>query len=129
MYCQVNELYIYHGREIFKGLWASPPKQGVYNLPNCGTNDDDPGDQPTAMCLTVQSLIARSAYLPFVRDHLVQAQYFKVRLPAQLGPVAPAPRPLGLLRGFACMNACFLPFGDGTRLRRGALEILHRILI
>ncbi len=58
---------------------VSVPLQGVYNLPNCGTNDDDPEDQPTAMCLTMQALIARGAYLPVVRDHLVQAQFFKVR--------------------------------------------------
>jgi len=51
--------------------------QGVYNLPNCGTDDDDPKDQPTSACLAVQAVVARGAYLPYLRDHLVQAQYFK----------------------------------------------------
>lgn len=52
--------------------------QGVYNLPNCGTDDDDPHDKPTSTCLMVQSLLAQGAYAPFVRDYIVQAQYFKV---------------------------------------------------
>jgi palmitoyl-protein thioesterase len=51
--------------------------QGIYNLPNCQTDEDDPRDKPTAMCLTVQRLVAAGAYLPFIRDQLIQAQYFK----------------------------------------------------
>lgn len=41
--------------------------QGIYNLPNCQTDEDDPRDKPTAMCLTVQRLVAAGAYLPFIR--------------------------------------------------------------
>jgi palmitoyl-protein thioesterase len=51
--------------------------QGIYNLPNCGTNEDDPGDEPSGMCLTIQRAVATGAYLPFIRDNLIQAQYFK----------------------------------------------------
>jgi hypothetical protein len=42
--------------------------QGIYNLPNCQTDEDDPRDKPTAMCLTVQRLVAAGAYLPFIRQ-------------------------------------------------------------
>lgn len=67
--------------------------QGVYNLPNCGTDDDDPKDQPTAACLAVQTVVAHGAYLPYLRDHVVQAQYFKVRGPLLSMP-SPPPLPL-----------------------------------
>ena len=52
--------------------------QGIYNLPNCGTDEDDPHDLPTGMCLTIQRLVATGAYLPLIRTNLIQAQYFKV---------------------------------------------------
>jgi hypothetical protein len=29
-------------------------------------------------CETMQTILGRGAYLPWVRDHVVQAQYFKV---------------------------------------------------
>lgn len=61
-------------------LCVISPRQGIYNLPNCGTDEDDPGDEPTRMCLTIQRAVAAGAYLPFIRTNLVQAQYFKVRI-------------------------------------------------
>lgn len=47
--------------------WVICLLQGIYNLPNCGPNEDDPSDKPTAMCLTIQHLVATGAYLPFIR--------------------------------------------------------------
>ncbi len=29
-------------------------------------------------CETMQTILGKGAYLPWVRDHVVQAQYFKV---------------------------------------------------
>ena len=54
--------------------------QGIYNLPQCGTDERDPHEKPTSACLMIQYLVAKGAYLPYVRNHVVQAQYFKVRL-------------------------------------------------
>lgn len=51
--------------------------QGVYNLPKCGTDEGDPSSKPSAVCLGIQYLLGTSAYAPYVRDHVVQAQYFK----------------------------------------------------
>ena len=53
--------------------------QGVYNLPQCGTDEADPSSKPSSACLAIQYLLGASAYAPYVRDHVVQAQYFKVR--------------------------------------------------
>lgn len=52
--------------------------QGVYNMPNCSTDESDPHGKPSSMCLAIQYLLGASAYAPYVRDHVVQAQYFKV---------------------------------------------------
>lgn len=41
--------------------------QGIYNLPNCGPNEDDPSDKPTGVCLAIQHLVATGAYLPLIR--------------------------------------------------------------
>lgn len=49
--------------------------QGIYNLPNCGPNEDDPSDKPTAMCLTIQHLVATGAYLPFIRCTVRMANF------------------------------------------------------
>lgn len=35
----------------------------------------------TSTCFLMQELLGHGAYLPYVRDHVVQAQYFKVRTP------------------------------------------------
>ena len=108
------------------------PLQGVYNVPNCGTNDDDPEDQPTAMCLTMQALIARGAYLPVVRDHLVQAQYFKVRsCPSPSSPRCPScwvsAGCTGALRSRPCMaggslHRCSFHSGRSTRKARDEID-------
>jgi len=52
--------------------------QGVANTPGCST--DLTGVAATA-CSAMQVLLARGAYAPWVRENLVQAQYFKVRVP------------------------------------------------
>ena len=52
--------------------------QGVYNMPQCGTDESDPYGKPSSACLAIQYLLGAGAYAPFVRDHIVQAQYFKV---------------------------------------------------
>lgn len=36
-----------------------------------------PSNASQASCRIMQSLLATGAYLPYVRDHVVQAQYFK----------------------------------------------------
>jgi hypothetical protein len=51
--------------------------QGVANTPGCAT--DLTGVAATA-CTAMQVLLARGAYAPWVRENLVQAQYFKVRV-------------------------------------------------
>jgi len=48
--------------------------QGVVNTPGCST--DLTGVAATA-CSAMQVLLARGAYAPWVRENLVQAQYFK----------------------------------------------------
>ncbi len=47
----------------------------------CGTDESDIHDKPSSACLAIQYVLAKGAYAPFVRDHVVQAQYFKVRSP------------------------------------------------
>jgi palmitoyl-protein thioesterase len=51
--------------------------QGVSNTPGCST--DLKGVAATA-CSAMQVLLGRGAYAPWVRENLVQAQYFKVCL-------------------------------------------------
>ena len=51
--------------------------QGVANTPGCST--DLTGVAATA-CSAMQVLLARGAYAPWVRENIVQAQYFKVGL-------------------------------------------------
>ena len=46
----------------------------------CGTDESDKHDKPSSACLAVQYVVAMGAYAPFVRDHVIQAQYFKVRV-------------------------------------------------
>ena len=67
--------------------------QGVMNVPGCDTSanltltgqGDAGGEvQPAAasnsVCDLMHSMLGKGAYLPYIRDHLVQAQYFKVSL-------------------------------------------------
>mmetsp|Transcript_33418 Transcript_33418/g.60379 ORF Transcript_33418/g.60379 Transcript_33418/m.60379 type:complete len:320 (-) Transcript_33418:239-1198(-) len=44
--------------------------QGVMSVPGCAFNASGP-------CKTVQKLLSYGAYLPWIHDHVVQAQYFK----------------------------------------------------
>ncbi len=46
----------------------------------CGTDESDVHDKPSSACLAIQYVLAKGAYAPFLRDHVVQAQYFKVRV-------------------------------------------------
>ncbi|KAG2494900.1 hypothetical protein HYH03_006835 [Edaphochlamys debaryana] len=48
--------------------------QGVMNVPGCRTL---PLNSSHGMCHLMQSMLGAGAYLPYVRDHVVQAQYFK----------------------------------------------------
>ncbi|KAG2434217.1 hypothetical protein HXX76_007943 [Chlamydomonas incerta] len=57
--------------------------QGVMNAPGCMSL---PLNSSHGMCHLMQKMLGAGAYLPFVRDHVVQAQYFKdpLRLPQYL---------------------------------------------
>lgn len=48
--------------------------QGIVNVPGCRTL---PLNSSHGTCHVMQYMLGEGAYLPFVRDHLVQAQYFK----------------------------------------------------
>ena len=50
--------------------------QGIMSVPTCWSPGT--GYAPSAACKTMQRLLGFGAYLPWVRDHIVQAQYFKV---------------------------------------------------
>ena len=50
--------------------------QGVMNVPECWNPSFNM--TPSLVCNAMQRLLGFGAYLPFIRDHLVQAQYFKV---------------------------------------------------
>jgi hypothetical protein len=51
--------------------------QGVMNVPLC----DNPSfnNTPTYACRAMQYVLGWGAYLPFIRTHVIQAQYFKAR--------------------------------------------------
>lgn len=49
--------------------------QGVANTPGCST---DLTGAAARACSAMQLLLARGAYAPWIRDNIVQAQYFKV---------------------------------------------------
>lgn len=51
--------------------------QGVANTPGCST---DLSGAAAKACSAMQLLLARGAYAPWVRENIVQAQYFKVRV-------------------------------------------------
>lgn len=51
--------------------------QGVMNVPECWNPSFNM--TPSALCAAMQTVLGFGAYLPFIRDRLVQAQYFKVR--------------------------------------------------
>lgn len=48
--------------------------QGVMNTPGC---TQDAGGWAAKACTVMQTLLARGAYAPWVRENVVQAQYFK----------------------------------------------------
>lgn len=48
--------------------------QGVFNAPGCSTL---PLNSSHGLCHVMQRALGAGAYLPYVRDHIVQAQYFK----------------------------------------------------
>lgn len=50
--------------------------QGVMNVPDCWNPSFNV--TPSLVCTAMQRLLGFGAYLPFIRDRLVQAQYFKV---------------------------------------------------
>lgn len=50
--------------------------QGIMSVPTCWSPGT--GYAPSAACRTMQRLLGFGAYLPWVRNHIVQAQYFKV---------------------------------------------------
>eukprot|EP00882_Tetradesmus_deserticola_P022691 GHRQ01024629.1.p1 GENE.GHRQ01024629.1~~GHRQ01024629.1.p1 ORF type:complete len:209 (-),score=45.53 GHRQ01024629.1:66-692(-) len=66
--------------------------QGVANTPGCSV---DLTGAAAKACTAMQLLLARGAYAPWVRENIVQAQYFKVR------------RGLAMLR-CACTRICCL---------------------
>jgi hypothetical protein len=51
--------------------------QGVMNVPECWNPSFNMS--PSAVCAAMQSVLGFGAYLPWIRDHIVQAQYFKAR--------------------------------------------------
>ncbi|CAG9465462.1 unnamed protein product [Pedinophyceae sp. YPF-701] len=53
---------------------------GVASAPRCGTPADE---DESAACGAMRGMLRRGAYWPWVRDHIVQAQYF--RDPGELG--------------------------------------------
>jgi palmitoyl-protein thioesterase len=50
--------------------------QGVMNVPECWNPSFNM--TPSVVCMAMQKLVGLGAYFPYIRDHLVQAQYFKV---------------------------------------------------
>lgn len=56
--------------------------QGVMNAPECWNPSFNM--TPSALCSAMARMLGWGAYLPFIRDHLVQAQYFKVNLASHL---------------------------------------------
>ena len=52
--------------------------QGVMNVPLCWNPSFNTTN--TYVCRAMQSVVGWGAYLPFIRNHVIQAQYFKVRL-------------------------------------------------
>ena len=51
--------------------------QGVMNVPECWNPSFNM--TPSTLCMAMQKVLGVGAYLPWVRDHIVQAQYFKAR--------------------------------------------------
>ena len=55
---------------------ATPPLQPTHSPTHSAQLDNS----SWSACEWMRSLVSMGAYLPFVRDHVVQAQYFKVSL-------------------------------------------------
>ncbi|MEW5302636.1 MAG: hypothetical protein WDW38_008045 [Sanguina aurantia] len=60
--------------KVVKLITLGAQHQGVSNVPGCATVRDTAA---TSTCFLMQELLGHGAYLPYVRDHVVQAQYFK----------------------------------------------------
>ena len=56
---------------------ARSSAQGIVNIPACGKGVDG-GSVASTACTAVQTLLGMGAYAPWVHDHVIQAQYFKV---------------------------------------------------
>ena len=54
--------------------------QGIMNVPECW-NPSYNMTPAAPFCWSMQRLLGWGAYLPWVRSHVVQAQYFKVSYP------------------------------------------------
>lgn len=50
--------------------------QGIMNVPGCTGPSFNQG--PSFACKVVQRVLGFGAYLPWIRSHVIQAQYFKV---------------------------------------------------
>ena len=61
--------------------------QGIMNGPACSGPSFN--HTPSTSCKMVQRLLGFGAYLPWIRSHIVQAQYFKVNLQCRM------PKPAG----------------------------------
>eukprot|EP00884_Botryococcus_braunii_P007153 jgi/Botrbrau1/16439/Bobra.0142s0035.1 len=49
--------------------------QGIMNVPECW--EPSVNATPTSVCKAMQEALAYGAYLPWIRDNIIQAQYFK----------------------------------------------------
>ena len=71
--------------------------QGVMNVPLCWNPSFNA--TPSLLCRAMQSVVGWGAYLPLIRTHLIQAQYFKVRCCARGSG-------LGCILGLAVLPTC-----------------------
>ena len=82
--------------------------QGVMNVPLC----DNPSfnNTPTYACRATQYVLGWGAYLPFIRTHVIQAQYFKARPRTAVPSGVPMRRArLPLLAASHVRHKCFVP--------------------
>ena len=77
--------------------------QGIMNGPQCSGPSFN--QTPSTACRMVQRMLGLGAYLPWIRSHVVQAQYFKVTL-ADLAHVC------------VCLMCWGLPGAQQTELRK-----------
>lgn len=71
------------GLKVRNLLTLGAPHSGVMDVPNC--INPSHGERERTLCKLIETLLDKGAYAPFIRDHVVQAQYFKdVRDPGYL---------------------------------------------